>query len=106
MATSLSNPCDTQLLNSDAQKICSILNSTTDVFSSCAKVINSDIYYLACMWDYCSVAGSSDNNLIDLVKCSSYEAMSKECVENYLVIPWRNADRCRKFIIKRIYIIE
>lgn len=102
-ANPLSNTCDTPLLAYEAQKTCSILNSTSDVFSACVNVINSDIYYLTCIWDYCSVAASGDSDLIDQVKCNSFEAMSKECVENFLVIPWRNEERCRKLFLGNYY---
>lgn len=82
------------LVSFEAQQVCSLLTNSSDVFKPCIDAIDSEQYYISCMWDYCLAIQGNNQVTMETVKCKSYEAMSRECVENYLIIPWRSTDRC------------
>lgn len=68
-----------------------------DVFKYCLDAIpDESFYYRKCLWDHCTAAKSSDKSSVAGALCSSFDAMSQECSDNFVNVMWRNKNRCRK----------
>lgn len=90
------HPCSTDELKFQAKSACDLLNNQNDKFKFCFDAIdNEKNYYEACLWDYC-LAAKKQNESIDSALCSAFDAMSRECSENFVNVLWRNKNRCRK----------
>lgn len=88
------HPCLTDELKASAISSCDLLNNKNDKFKYCFDMIDSALFYKACLWDYCTAA-SKQNESIDAALCSSFDAMSRECSDNFVNVLWRNEKRCR-----------
>ena len=84
-------------LRYQAKTACDLLRNPDDKFKYCLNVIdNEQLYYNDCLWDYCTAA-IKQNESISTALCGAFDAMSRECSDNFVNVMWRNKNRCRKY---------
>ncbi|CAF3426792.1 unnamed protein product [Rotaria socialis] len=89
------DPCNTPALLSAAEIACRPIRDPYDSFKVCNRIINDTFMFAACKRDHCaSAAYGSDAQQQAL--CAVFEAMARDCEDNYIHINWRLSNRCPK----------
>ncbi|CAF4582630.1 unnamed protein product, partial [Rotaria sp. Silwood1] len=89
------NPCSTPELLSDAEIACRPIRDPFDSFKLCNRVINDTHIFEACKRDHCASAKYGADAQQQAI-CSAFEAMARDCADNYIHVNWRKSDRCAK----------
>ena len=84
----LSSACDTFVQNKPiAESLCK--NLTSQVFKTCATIVNPNEYYENCLTDVCAC----EQNDLPKCFCPSVSAYAQECARQGVVIDWRKEIR-------------
>ncbi|CAF2802982.1 unnamed protein product [Rotaria sp. Silwood2] len=89
------NPCSTPELLSGAEIACRPIRDPFDSFKLCNRVINDTHIFEACKRDHCASAKHGADAQQQAL-CSAFEAMARDCEDNYIHVNWRKLDRCPK----------
>ncbi|CAF4434294.1 unnamed protein product, partial [Rotaria sp. Silwood2] len=89
------NPCSTPELLSGAEIACRPIRDPFDSFKLCNRVINDTHIFEACKRDHCASAKHGADAQQQAL-CSAFEAMARDCEDNYIHVNWRKLDRCAK----------
>ncbi|CAF2003035.1 unnamed protein product [Rotaria magnacalcarata] len=89
------DPCSTQALITAAEIACRPIRDPYDAFKVCNRIINDTYMFAACKRDYCASA-TYGSDAQQQALCAAFEAMARDCEDNYIHINWRLSNRCPK----------
>lgn len=88
-------PCSTAALTSAAEIACRPIRDPYDSFKVCNRVVNDAYIFEACKRDHCASA-KHGSEAQQQALCAAFEAMARDCEDQYIHVNWRRSDRCPK----------